>query len=409
VKAAAIVIGVIAFFALMIWAITSENPWLAGLAALVFLAGIAAGAIASKDMREDLGDRFGPLTWIARGAFHFSGRRIAISVAAIAAALGLAEWIERATRPAGRLAEHVERMAPRIGEYAPIAAAAELEREFPAEDQRYTPWGVFLRYEDDVVALLPRTVGTSVERLPDDEAYVRYGAILGRFWGPAYHATPSLRPSALSVPDDVDLRAAARALAAAERAHDACYGWDVEIRSGEREGHLYGSGEGVGTRIDVKRCERSAVLAGWIDPRAGRYRRGSPGDWSLGVSARFVDDFPDASWEALSIPYVELLEGSTTEPSDGGAIAGKGLLEYIGALPLLAQEADALPAVELPEPRRPRGELAEVERSDAERRQEESGAGTVPAFLRVGAGFAIFVLLMGLLAGLIARAVRLIR
>jgi hypothetical protein len=321
----------------------------------------------------------------------------------------VAELVERAGRPQGSPAETVEALTPELAELPPIRAAERLEREWPAEDQRYTPWGVFLRYEDDVVALLPRTAGSAVERLPAEDAYVRYGAIVGRFWGPAYHERPDVRDSALSVPGDADLRAAARALGAAERAHGTCYGWDVEVRSGVRAGHLYGSGAGVGTRVDVE-CEHRVVLEGWIDPRANRFsRRGEPGTWSLGARYELDGDFPQASFDALSIPFVEMIEGSTTEPSDGGAIPGKGLLEHIGALPLLAQEADALDTVPLPEPHRPEGALAEVERSDAARRADGTAVGIVTALLRVAAGFAAFTLLVGLLAGLVGRLVRLAR
>ena len=405
----AVAAGVLALLAGIVWAATTEDLRLQGAAVVVSVLVCAGAAIASRDMREDLARRLPPLAWIARGGFRLDVRRIAIAAAGIAAAFGLAEVIERETRPGGELAAHVEALAPALAERPPIQAAAELEREWPAEDQRYTPWGVFLRYEEDVVALLPRTVGTTVERLPAEAAYEKYGAIVGRFWGPAYHDRPRLRASAMAVPAEADLRAAAQALAAAEKAHRACYGWDVEIRSGVREGRLQGSGAGVGKPVETG-CERGAVLTGFIDPRAGRFRRrGGTGRWALDVWRETDHVDPRTSCEAISVPFVEMIEGSTTEPSDGGAIAGKGLLEMIGAVPLLAQEADALAAVPLPPPRRSRGALAAVERSDAARRAEATGGSFVPAVLRVGAGFALVVLVIGLLAGLVARLIRALR
>ena len=118
-----------------------------------------------------------------------------------------------------------------------------------------------------------------------------------------------------------------------------CYGWDVEIRDGARQGRLHGSPR-------LGRCSRLLRLDGWIDPHAGRFvRRGSPGDWSLGYGGDVAASVSQASVDAISTPFVELIEGATTEPDNHGVRAGKGLIEHLDVMPLLAQELASVPPV----------------------------------------------------------------
>ncbi len=190
-RAAAVLAGIVALGFGVLWALTSDVAVIRFGSLLAIVAALVGGAIASRSMRESLAESMPPVARLASAGFHLQVRLIALTIIGIVAAVVIAEAIERATLPRGALADHVERLTPRVVELPPIRAAQALEREFPAEDQHYTPWGVFLRYERDVVALLPRTAGTSVERLPDEQAYERYGYVLGRFWGPAYHDSPA--------------------------------------------------------------------------------------------------------------------------------------------------------------------------------------------------------------------------
>ena len=71
---------------------------------------------------------------------------------------------------------------------SPLLVADELlDENWASEDQRYTAVGVLLRYEHDIVALVPDGHGgTSVEREDEDDGYRHYYAYVGDFWGPSY-------------------------------------------------------------------------------------------------------------------------------------------------------------------------------------------------------------------------------
>ena len=102
-----------------------------------------------------------------------------------------------------------------------------------------------------------------------------------------------------------------------------------------------------------------------------------------------------------------MIEGATQQPRGDGVRAGKGLLEHIEVLPLLAEEALGIGPPPLASARVPPGEHpAAAERSDADRRAERSWRGVPPALLRVGALFLLAFLVVCLVATAIARATR---
>jgi hypothetical protein len=93
----------------------------------------------------------------------------------------------------------------------PLEVSAELDDAWPAEDQRYTAVGVLLRYEHDIVALVPDgRGGKTIERYGADEGYRRFYAYVGSYWGERYSADDDAPRSAMAVPDEVDTRAVRR-------------------------------------------------------------------------------------------------------------------------------------------------------------------------------------------------------
>ena len=309
--------------------------------------------------------------------------------------------------PRGDLAAHLERAygAEHHSDRSPLLVAAELGEDWPAEDQRYTVAGILLRYEHDIVALLPDgRGGTSVEREDEVDGFRRYYAYVGDFWGARYQEREHAPEGAMALPGARDLAAVTERLRAAGRVEGVCFRWDVEIRSGSREGRFRGAADAPG-------CGPYMRLVGWIDPNAGRFRRrGSPGDWSLAYEWNLDGKIPQAAVDAIDTPKVELLEGALQKPSGRGAVPGKGLIERMEAMPLLAQEAVYLPRVPPAAGDAPRGARpTPVQRSDSERRADASWVGIPPALLEVGAGFLIVFVIAGVLVGLVLRAVRAVR
>ena len=332
-------------------------------------------------------------------------RAIGLVFAGCVAVLVLAEVVEDAVEPRGRLADHLAATYSEMHDARPpLEVSVELDATWPPEDQRYTAVGVLLRYEHDIVALLPDgRGGTTIERHRPDRGYRRFHAYVGSYWGERYSRRDDVPRSARAVPDADDTRALSRRLRLAGRAQDVCYGWDVEIRSGQREGRFTGPPIPAGCRY-VK-------LYGWIDPNAGRFKRGSSGDWSLGFEWTLDGQIRQASVDAIDTPLVELIEGAMQQPAGDGHRAGKGLVEHLDALPLLAQDVPGIARVfpgtpfAIPDGARP----APVELTDAERRLEDSWEAIPLAFVRVGAIFTLAFLFFGLIAAGIARLVRRIR
>lgn len=397
---------VIVFIGLTFLAIFVEEPWIRTPAVVVAVAAMIALFVAMPEARAAAAARIPGVGWLGRTVMALRWRAIGLVFAGCVAVLVLAEVIEDAVEPPGRLADHLAATYPGMRDARPpLAVSVELDDTWPPEDQRYSAVGVLLRYEHDIVALLPDgRGGTKIERHRADDGYRRFYSYVGSYWGPRYSEDDDVPRSGMAVPDEADARAVTRRLRLAGDLQEVCYGWDVEIRSGAREGRFTGP--------PIPPDCRYVKLEGWIDPNAGRVtRKGSPGDWSLSYEWTLDGDIRQASIDAIDTPLVELIEGAMQQPAGDGHRAGKGLVEHLDALPLLAQDVRGIERVfpgtpfEVPDDARP----APVERTDAERRLEDSWKAIPIAFARVGAIMTLGFLFFGLTAAGIVRLVRLIR
>ena len=395
----------LAFVGLTLLALFVEEPRIQTPAILLAFLLLIAFFVALPPARAALAERFPPIAWLGRTVMALRWRKIGLVFAACVVALVLAEVVEDAVEPPGRLGDHLAATYPGLRDARPpLAMSVELDDTWPPEDQRYTAVGVLLRYEHDIVALVPDgRGGTTIERYSADEGYRRFYAYVGSYWGARYSESDDALRSAMAVPDAADTRAVSRRLRLAGRAQDVCYGWDVEIRSGRREGRFTGP--------PIPPDCRYVKLYGWIDPNAGRFRRGSDGEWGLGYEWTLDGEIREASIDAIDTPLVELIEGAMQQPAGDGHRAGKGLVEHIDALPLLAQDVPGIARVfpeappAIPDGARP----APVELTDAERRLEDSWEAIPIAIVRVAAIFTLVFLFFGLIAAAIARLVRHLR
>jgi hypothetical protein len=396
----------LAFVGLTVLGVLSEEPWIRTPAIVLALAAMIAAFVVMPAARASLADRFPPAAWLGRRIMALRWRTLGLVFAGCVAALILAEVAEDATEPEGRLADHLAATYPGLrDERPPLAVSVELDKAWQPEDQRYTAVGVLLRYEHDIVALLPDGHGgTRIERHDDDEGYRRYFAYVGDFWGPGYQEDDDVPRSAMAVPGDGDVRALTRRLRLASLAQGVCFGWDVEIRSGRREGRLTGP--------EIPADCAYVKLYGWVDPNAGRLtRKGSPGDWALGYEWTLGGEIREESVDAIDTPHVELIEGALQQPNGRGHRAGKGLIEHLEVMPLLAQDVPGIPRVfpgtafGVPDDARPEP----VQRTDAERRQEETWVAVPIALVEVAAVFTLIFLFLGLIVAGIARLVRRVR
>jgi hypothetical protein len=380
-----------------------EELWIRTPALLLMLTALIVIFVRMPAARAAVADRIPGTRWLGRTVMELRWGAIGLVFAGCVAAIVLAEVVEGAVEPTGRLADHLAETYPGMrDERRPLELSVELDGVWPPEDQRYTAVGVLLRYEHDIVALVPDGQGgTKIERHRADEGYRRFYAYVGSYWGDRARRRDDVPRSGRAVPDEADTRAVTRRLRLAGRTQDVCYGWDVEIRSGAREGRFTGPA--------IPPDCRYVKLYGWIDPNSGRFtRKGSPGDWSLGYEWTLDGDITEASIDAIDTPLVELIEGAMQQPAGDGERAGKGLIEHLDALPLLAQDVPGIARVfpqtpfGIPEDARP----APVERTDAERRLEDSWEAIPIAFARVGAGLTLAFLFFGLVAAGIVRLVR---
>ena len=392
----------LAFIGLVVLSVVSEDPWIQAPAIVLATLALIVVFVRMPQARAAVADRIPGTAWLGRNVMALRWRSIGLVFAVCVAVIVLAEVVEDAVEPPGRLADHLEATyAGMRDQRAPLEVSAELDDAWPAEDQRYTAVGVLLRYEHDIVALMPDGHGgTKIERHGADEGYRRFYAYVGSYWGERYSADDDAPRSAMAVPDEADTQAVSRRLRLAGGVQDVCYGWDVEIRSGRREGRF--------TQPIPPDC-RYVKLYGWIDPNAGRFTsRGSAGDWSLGYEWTLDGEIRQASIDALDTPLVELIEGAMQKPNGDGHRAGKGLVEHLDVMPLLAQDVAGIARVNpgtpfaVPDDARP----APVERTDAERRLENRWPAIPIAFARVGAFFVLAFLIFGLIAAAIARLVR---
>lgn len=298
---------------------------------------------------------------------------------------------------------------------SPTRAAADLEEEWPAEDQRYTPAGVFLRYEDHVVGVLPGASACQPECshiwLEEARAGFRhFHRFVGDLWGDSYRREAGVIRSGLVVPSDADARRLVAVLGEARNQQEVCYGWDIDVRSGEREGRFVGSDRGVGIPVDRRQCDEFAVVEGWLDPNAHRFARRRPtGDWSLRVIHDLPIGLPQDALAALDTPFVEMIEGATTEPAGGGSRAGKGVFEHISVLPLLVAEAGANGFVSLddrPTPTARDARPAAIAESDRERRAQNDWWGRIGIAAQMAGGLLVVATLLMLAVGFVRRGVR---
>jgi len=396
----------LAFVGLTLLGVFSEEPWIRTPAIVLALVAMIAAFVVMPAARASLADRFPPAAWLGRRIMALRWRTLGLVFAGCVAALILAELAEDATEPKGRLADHLAAAYPGLrDDRPPLAVSVELDESWPPEDQRYTAVGVLLRYEHDIVALLPDgRGGTKLERHAAAEGYRRFHLYVGDFWGSRYLRGGDVAGSAMAVPGDADVQAVTRRLRLASRAQGVCFGWDVEIRSGRREGRFAGP--------EIPADCAYVKLLGWVDPNAGRLaRRGSAGDWSLTYEWTLDGEIRQESIDAIDTPLVELIEGAMQQPGGRGHRAGKGLLEHLDVMPLLAQDVAGIPRVF---PGTPLGVPADaqpepVQRTDAERRQEETWVALPIALVEVAAVFTLGFLFLGLIVAGIARLARRVR
>jgi hypothetical protein len=398
--------GFVLFLAMVGFAVLGilvEEPWIQTPAIVLTLAALIALFVAMPEARAAAVGWIPGASWLGRTVMALRWRAIGLVFAGCVAALVLAEVVEDAVEPRGRLADHLAATYTGMrGARPPLEVSVELDDAWPPEDQRYTAVGVLLRYEHDIVALVPDGHGgTKIERHRADDGYRRFHAYVGSYWGDRYSRRDDAPRSAMAVPDEADTRAVSKRLRLAGRMQDVCYGWDVEIRSGRREGRFTGP--------PIPPDCRYVKLYGWIDPNAGRFtRKGSAGDWALGYEWTLDGEIRKTSVDAIDTPHVELIEGAMQQPAGDGHRAGKGLVEHLDALPLLAQD---VPGIARVFPQTPFGipddaGPAPVERTDAERRLEDSWEAIPLAFVRVGAIFVLAFLFFGISAATIVRLVR---
>lgn len=89
------------------------------------------------------------------------------------------------TSPRGWIPQNYTRVAS--GTYAsrdaPLSVAGRIVQRFKTKDRVYTPGGVFLRYHDAVVGILPNGPGSRITVDDPDRGYARYHSSVGGTWG----------------------------------------------------------------------------------------------------------------------------------------------------------------------------------------------------------------------------------
>ena len=149
-------------------------------------------------------DRIPGTRWLGRRIMALHWRSLGLVFGGCVAVLILAEVVEDAVEPPGRLADHLAATYPGLRDARPpLEVSVELDDAWPPEDQRYTAVGVLLRYEHDIVALVPDgRGGTTIERHRPDDGYRRFYAYVGSYWGARYSRRDDAPRSAMAVPDD---------------------------------------------------------------------------------------------------------------------------------------------------------------------------------------------------------------
>ncbi|GLZ07049.1 lipoprotein [Actinomadura sp. NBRC 104412] len=89
------------------------------------------------------------------------------------------------TSPRGWIPQNYTRVAP--GTYQaqdpPLRVASRITSRFKTEHRVYTPGGIFLRYHNAVVAILPSGRGSRITVDDPDRGYARYHSSVGGAWG----------------------------------------------------------------------------------------------------------------------------------------------------------------------------------------------------------------------------------
>ncbi|GAA2420691.1 hypothetical protein GCM10010191_34990 [Actinomadura vinacea] len=89
------------------------------------------------------------------------------------------------TSPRGWIPGKYERVAADTyrSPKAPLAVAREIVRKYETDERVYSPSGVFLRYHDAVVGILPDGTGSRITLDTPDRGYARYHSYVGGSWG----------------------------------------------------------------------------------------------------------------------------------------------------------------------------------------------------------------------------------
>jgi hypothetical protein len=89
------------------------------------------------------------------------------------------------TSPRGWIPQNYARVAP--GTYQasepPLRVADRIVTRYKTRDRVYTPGGVFLRYHNAVIGILPSGRGSRITVDDPDRGYARYHSSVGGFWG----------------------------------------------------------------------------------------------------------------------------------------------------------------------------------------------------------------------------------
>ena len=156
----------LAFVGLVLLSVLVEEPWIRTPAIVLALAAMIAGFVVKPEARAAAAERFPGAGWLGREVMALHWRTIGLVFGGCVAVLILAEVVEDAVEPPGRLADHLAATYTGMHDSRPpLEVSVELDDAWPPEDQRYTAVGVLLRYEHDIVALVPDgSGGTTIER-----------------------------------------------------------------------------------------------------------------------------------------------------------------------------------------------------------------------------------------------------
>lgn len=65
----------------------------------------------------------------------------------------------------------------------PLKVAGEIGRKYKTEERVYTPTGVYLRYHNVIVGILPDGKGSRITLDTPERGYARYHSAVGGTWG----------------------------------------------------------------------------------------------------------------------------------------------------------------------------------------------------------------------------------